>query len=386
MQVSRHIATFLTLFLFYISAAAQNDSCNLKVSLLTCGPGEDLYSIFGHSALRVKDESKNIDVIFNYGTFDFEDPDFYVKFVRGKLLYFVSAERFGDFIRSYSYENRWVAEQVLTLTCSEKTKLFEALRVNAQEENKYYLYEFLFDNCSTRLIDMVRSSADDSVHVKRIIPSDAPTFRNMLHDYLNRSEKYWSKFGIDLLLGSRIDRKVKNEEAMFLPDYLMKGFDSSLIRGSTLVGSKKTILEADERTANGFSISPLIVTCLLLVGGVLLTTFRNARTIKALLFFDRFLFFVLGVMGCLMMFMWYGTDHELCRNNYNLYWAIPTHLIAAFLVGSNKPIVRKYFTLTAIVTGVFVLSWLFLPQGMNNAFFPLVLLAAIRSLHRALNK
>lgn len=386
MQAFRRIAIFVTAFLFFFSAHAQNDSCNLKVSLITCGPGEDLYSIFGHSALRVQHKAQNIDVIFNYGTFDFEDPDFYAKFVRGKLLYYVAPENYGDFIRQYSYENRWVAEQDLALTCNEKTKLFEALRVNTQEQNKYYLYEFLFDNCSTRLIDMVRSNAEDSITIKRIIPANAPTFRNMLHDYLDRGEQHWSKFGIDLLLGSRIDRKVLNEEAMFLPDYLMKGFDSAQIRNAPLVSTKKTILEAPAKKESGFTVTPLIATCLLLIIGVLLTTIRSPRTIKALLLFDRFLFLILGVMGSLMLFMWYGTDHELCRNNYNLYWALPTHLIAAFFIGVNKPLVRKYFTISALLAGVFVMSWPFLPQGMNTAFFPLVLLAAIRSLHRAINK
>src|SRR5688500_1732759 len=139
---------FLTILLsVFISTTlfSQIDTCNTRITLLTCGPGEELYSLFGHSALRVTDAT-GLDIIFNYGTFDFDDPQFYVKFVKGKLLYFVSTERFSDFRRSYQYENRSIIEQDLHLTCEERQRLFDALRINAREENKYYAYEFLFDN------------------------------------------------------------------------------------------------------------------------------------------------------------------------------------------------------------------------------------------------
>lgn len=373
------IACFIPFYL-----VAQNDSCNLQISLLTCGPGEDLYSVFGHSALRVTDKSANTDVIFNYGTFDFDDPEFYSKFVNGKLLYYVSVENFGSFVRSYQLENRSIVEQRLKLSCAEKQKLYEALIVNAREENKYYEYEFLFDNCSTRLRDIVANNSEDSVEFRRIIPQPAPTFRNMLHAYLFKGEKYWSAFGIDLLLASRIDRAVKNEEAMFLPDYLMKGFDSSLVRRQSFVQSKNTILESEEKNNAGFSFTPMMATIGLLLVGLAITFLKGKGTLAFIApYFDGLLFFILGIMGCLMLYMWYGTEHELCRNNYNLYWALPTHIIAAFVASRNTSFIRKYFSISAILCAVVVLCWPFLPQEMNAAFFPLVLLSGIRSYDRS---
>lgn len=383
MSLKRAAAILLCIF-FSFSSFSQDDSCNLKISLLTCGPGEDLYSIWGHSAIRVKVTNPRTDVIFNYGTFEFEDPDFYTKFTMGKLLYYVSVEDFDRFMYSYQLENRSVIEQELRLTCEEKQKLFNALRTNAREENKFYKYQFLFDNCSTRLRDIVVNNNDDSISFKRIIPAEAPTFRNMIHVNLDQSKQYWSKFGIDLALASRIDRKVENAEAMFLPDYLMMGFDSSVSKDGSLVLNKKMILRhADIVQNNDSVITPIIVTvAILLLGIVLLFT----KTQKIANVFDITYFLLLGLMGSFMLFMWFGTDHDLCRDNYNLLWALPTHVVGVFFVQKNTRFTKIYFGATAVIAFLVLILWKVLPQELNIAFLPLILLAGIRSVYRALKK
>jgi hypothetical protein len=388
MHLLRIVITLLLGIILCTSSYSQNDSCNLRISLLTCGPGEDLYSIWGHSAIRVKDESLNTDIIFNYGTFDFEDPDFYVKFVKGKLLYFSSVEKFSDFYLSYKMENRSIIEQVLILDCGEKQKLYDSLKFYTHEENKYYLYQFFFDNCSSRLRDIVAANTKDKVHFKNILPEPQPTFRDMIHVDLNRSGMHWSKFGIDLLLASRIDRKVKNEEAMFLPVYLMKGFDSAVIRNRPLVDSKQLILPSDQSAVadQGTVFKPLAVTVLFLLAGLLLTFGLKERFQKIRNAFDATYFFILGFIGCFILFMWFGTDHELCRDNYNVIWALPSHVVMAFLVRKKTDLVRKYFLFTAVLAFAFLLAWPILPQGMNLAFLPLVVLAGIRSAHIARKK
>ncbi len=382
-SLKRAVAILLCVF-SSLSLFSQDDSCNLKISLLTCGPGEDLYSIWGHSAIRVKVANSGTDVIFNYGTFDFEDPDFYTKFTKGKLLYYVSVEDFERFMYSYQLENRSVIEQELRLTCEEKERLFNALRTNAREENKYYKYQFLFDNCSTRLRDIVVTNNDDSVSFKRILPVEAPTFRNMIHANLDHSKHYWSKFGIDLALASRIDRKVANAEAMFLPDYLMMGFDSSVSKDGSLVLNKKTILrhvQIGEGSDSG--ITPIMATIAILLMGIILLFTRSQKIANV---FDITYFLLLGLVGSFMLFMWFGTDHELCRDNYNLLWALPTHLIAVFYVQKNARFKKIYFGATAVLALVVLLFWKVLPQELNIAFLPLILLAGIRSAYRALKK
>lgn len=358
------------------------DSCGLRISLLTCSPGEELYSTFGHSALRVTDAS-GMDIIFNYGTFDFSDPDFYSKFVRGKLLYFVSIQDYEGFREDYRYEQRSIIEQELDLDCSKKRQVFAALRENLKEENKYYEYDFLFDNCSTRLADIVSANSDNQLSFGNIVGNDPPTFRELLHVYLKNGQMYWSKLGIDILLGSKIDRKITSREAMFLPDYLMLGFDSARISGSPLVRNKQTVLRIDKPAEKeNFLTRPIVITSMLMlmVWALMFTKRKWAST--SLLIFDHIYFFLLGALGVLLLFMWFGTDHSVCANNYNLLWALPLHLPVSFVLQGKKIWVSWYFRIIAAWYFILFFGWALLPQDMNSAIVPLVIIAFMRSVVR----
>lgn len=367
--------------LFFLPAKAQ-DSCHLQVSLLTCSPGEELYSTFGHSAFRVTDRTTGIDVIFNYGTFDFYDPAFYTKFVRGKLLYFVSAQDFPGFREDYRMEGRGIVEQKLDLPCGEKEKLFQALQINLKEENKYYKYDFLYDNCSTRLKDMLKQTAGPAVSFRNILPSEVPSFRNLIHTYLERGNKYWSKLGIDLLLGSPVDKKVTNEQSMFLPDYLYMGFDSAYYNNERIVKSKQVILEPAIQAEGSSWFRPIVFTSILLILVGILQFSRKKWAFKFLCIFDPIFFILLGALGCLMVFMWVGTEHTVCANNYNLLWALPTHLPVALVLYRKKEWIRKYFILMSAWYFILFFAWALLPQEMNSAVVPLVIIAFMRSIVR----
>lgn len=350
------------------------------MSLITCAPGEDLYSTFGHTALRVEDGATGADYIFNYGTFEFS-PAFYSQFIRGKLLYSLSVENFRDFISQYQYESRSVQEQILQLTCPEKEKLYSALQINAQEQNRYYRYDFLFDNCTTRAKDIVANNTYNRVVFKNILPKNKPSFRNLIHSYLNAGHEYWSKLGIDILLGAKLDKKVTNEQAMFLPDYLLKGFDSALVNGHSLVTPPQTVLQMPSPLSKGYFFTPAIVfsiVCML----ILFLSFSHAPWIRTVLnIFDFLFFFVLGLAGMLLLFMWFATDHTVTANNYNLLWALPTNAIAAFFVHSNKQVIRIYFKLVFGLSILLLAAWFFIPQQMNNALLPLLVLIIYRSWH-----
>lgn len=386
MRSLKFALTILLVVLCCRNSFAQSDSCNIKVSLLTCSPGAELYSIFGHTAIRVKDDS-NFDIIYNYGTFDFEDPDFYKKFVKGKLHYFVSAEMFDRFVLEYKYEKRGIIEQQLNMNCEERQKLFNALRENAKEENKYYEYQYLFDNCSTRPRDIIASGFNGTVSFKNILSTPPPTYRNLIHEYLDKGKQHWSKFGIDLLLASRIDRKVTSLESMFLPDYLERGYDSAMVDGRRTVSEKKVLLRKIPSLNQSDSwFTPLLLTSVLLVIGVMLTFIRTGGAQKIADVFDIGYFLILGLMGCFMLFMWFGTDHELCRDNFNVLWALPTHAVMSFFVLKKQPFVKKYFGVTGILAALFLITLPILPQEMNTAFLPLILLSAIRSISRYMKK
>ena len=371
----------LLLFFSWLPVRAQDLSCGYRITLITCAPGNELYSIFGHTAIRVQDSLSGADQVFNYGTFEFS-PDFYVQFIRGKLLYALSVEDYNEFLYTYEIENRSVVEQELQLTCEQKKKLFTALLINAKKENRYYRYDFLFDNCTTRAKDMVKQQVATSLQFKDILDGNQPSFRNLIHSYLDAGNQHWSKLGIDILLGARLDRKVTNEEAMFLPDYLLKGFDRAVINSKNkLVIPPSTLLKMDSQLGKGFTIHPFFTFLILLI----LALFISFRKKKTSLVFDRIFFVVLGLAGFLLLFMWFGTDHYVARNNYNLLWALPTHIAAAFFINKKGRVKSVYFLITFWISVMLLLTWFFLPQQMNPALLPIVCIIVLRSFHLSKN-
>lgn len=346
--------------------------------MLTCSPGEELYSTFGHTALRVKDNVTGADIVFNYGTFEF-GPDFYTKFVKGQLRYFLSIENFADFSNNYQSESRSIQEQVLQTSCTEKEKLFAALHLNAQEENKYYQYDFLFDNCTTRAKEIVAGNTTSPVVFNNILPADAPSFRNQIHYYLNKGGQYWSKLGIDLLLGAKLDKKASNEQSMFLPDYLLKGFDSATINGHPLVIPPETILQMPTFLNKNVLFRPIIVFSFLLVLIIVLSIIQKTWSAKFLYAFDFIFFLITGLIGLLILYMWFGTDHNTTQNNYNLLWTLPTHALMAFFIHKKQNWSKQYFRIVMWFSLLLLLIWAFLPQQMNNGFIPVLLLIIFRS-------
>jgi hypothetical protein len=367
------------LFLLPINLMAQNDSCHLRISLLTASPGEDLYSTFGHSALRVTDSVSNTDIVYNYGTFNFDEPGFYIKFTRGKLLYYLSRDYFESFIVSYKEENRSITEQVLNLSCKEKQHINNKLQDNLLPQNLYYQYDFLFDNCTTRLRDLIEKATDSSLHINEVLKK--PTrFRDLLHEYLDRNDKQWSKLGIDLLLGSKTDAIMKPREIMFLPDYLMKSLDNATLHSAPLVAQKESIFKIDySRFSKDNLVHPIFIFTCLFVLIAILSFFKNSFVQNIIASFDGFLFFVSGLLGVLFLFMWLGTDHVMCENNYNLLWAWPTNLIAAFYVHSKIKWAKIYLIIYSLFNVILIASWFFLPQQLNPALIPIIGILIFRS-------
>lgn len=359
-------------------AAAQYDSCHVRISVLTCSPGEELYSTFGHSALRVTDSVQHTDIVYNWGTFDMEQQGFYIKFMRGKLLYFLSPEKFDDFLYQYQYEQRSVTEQLLSLSCHEKNDILKSLAVNMQGNNRFYKYDFLFDNCTTRIRDMVANNVKKfEVHKEA---DGKTTFRNMLHHYLDNGGQAWSKLGIDILLGSNIDRPVTKNEMQFLPEYYMAALDESEAAGKKIVSKKQILFTATVNNATNKYVPLIIFT--VVCGLLLVLSFQKSRSFAWLNFtFDKLLVYITGVVGALLLFMWLGTDHVSCKNNYNLLWALPTNIIAAFFMTKNPKWLSTYFRIAAGLSALVLISWIALPQELNWSLIPLVVLLMVRYYH-----
>ena len=359
---------------------AESDTTRLRISLLTCTPGEELYSTFGHSAYRVIDSNGVTDLVYNYGTFNFGDEGFYLKFIRGKLLYYVSIEDFRDFANGYRFEKRGITEQVLNLTATEKITIRNFLNENLKPENKYYKYDFFFDNCTTRLRDILKKQHDSAFCSKPVMPAGS-RFRQAIHEYLDKNGKNWSKLGIDILLGQPCDAVMTPEQMQFLPDNLMKSLNSSTA-GKRLVLSETNLYPMTDTEVKHPFFTPILLFSLLLVLIISIGFIKNKFAYSFLQGFDGILFFLAGVLGIVLILMWTATDHSMCKNNFNLLWAWPTHFIMAFFVNSKKRWVKKYFAFTAIVLAILLLAWFFLPQQMNNGLIPIVLLLIYRSITR----
>lgn len=366
--------------IIFLSRAFAQDNCTLRISLLTCAPGSELYASFGHTALRVQDFTSGADLVYNYGTFEFS-PDFYLQFITGKLLYSLSVENFSDFLALYQWESRSIVAQELQLNCAEKMQLYEALQINALEANRYYRYDFLYDNCTTRARDIVTANSFQPVIFKNILPEKIPSFRNLIHDYLDAGNAYWSKLGIDILLGLPVDKKVTNQQAMFLPDNLLKAFDKALVGGKPLAAPAEPVLTMPPALTGSPLFTPTLVFSAMLIAVVLLSFSTTQWARKTLAAFDYFFFFTLGMAGMLLLFMWFATNHTVCRNNFNLAWALPTNFVAAFFIYKRRPWIKQYFKCVFVLTLVLLVTWFFLPQQMNNSLLPVALLIAYRSMH-----
>lgn len=343
-------------------------------------PGEELYSTFGHSALRVTDSVSHRDIVYNYGTFYFDDPNFYTKFIRGKLLYYLSTDDFQSFQSQSQADNRGITEQVLNLSCEQKQNIIMLLQANMMEHNRAYKYDFVFDNCTTRLRDLVEKASDSTVHFGKVLQHET-TFRNLIYEYLNYNDKQWSKLGIDILLGSKMDVEASPYQVMFLPDYLLKTFDSSTIQSRPLVSDKSFLFQIDhsQKIKNNLTHPFFLFTCLFVL--IAFLSFSKKVFIQKLLIaFDGFLFFLTGLLGILLLFMWFGTDHIMCRNNYNLLWAWPTHIVAAFYIHSKKRWAKRYFIIYSIFSLLIIAAWALIPQHLNYALIPIIAILIFRSL------
>jgi len=348
-----------------------------KISLITMAPGDELHSGFGHSALWIKDPLRRIDVVFNYGVFDFDTPNFYLKFMRGKLDYMLGAGRIGYLIAESRRDERSLIEQELNFTLAEKNAIYDFLLENIKPENRYYKYDFFYDNCATRFRDLFEEVLGDQLEWRR--EAEGITMRDYLDIYLD--DKPWQDFGIDLVLGAPTDKMATKSDEMFLPDLLMYHTDSAFVGKRKLVKQKKFLYEAPaEVETSGFQILPKHITWLLCLLGI----FLSVRHFKSKLndaLFNRILFIITGLVGWIIFFLWFLSDHGATINNWNIIWAMPLNVFFAYML-FKKP-AKKWHTLYYGIFGVscFMLLGFFyvLPQSFHPAVFPIILYFTFKS-------
>ncbi len=367
----------LLLFLLLMSLAlnAQVLSDSATASVLTCGAGEDFYTSFGHSAIRITDPVKGLDLVYNYGTFDFGTPHFYWKFMRGQLDYQLSRTSYAEFIDEYEWYSRPVSEQRLTFESGQVQNLFLLLETNYLPEYRHYRYDFLRDNCATRVRDIVYSAwAQDTVLQRTAEPR---SYRQLLATCLKDSMEWWH-LGIDLLFGLPTDHRCSAPERMFLPAEM----EAELAQCTTTgIWTAPAIVEPSHalltkgRTPLKASFPPVVAFALLLAVIAVLTVCAHRFSFKPVVFnvIDRVLFIVAGLCGLFLCFMWFGTDHWCTQWNLNILWLSPLLILIAIRLGRSPRWALWLQEAMFFVAAVWVV-WC----GLSAAIIPLIIMLMLR--------
>ena len=390
-RVHKPLLTLIFL-LSYFTALTQINTLakDAEISIITIGPGKQLYDSFGHNAIRVSDPSNGKDLAFNYGTFDFNTPNFYIKFGQGKLPYALSVSTYDGFLRNYIAEKRWIKQQKLDLSYGEKIAIFEFLLNNAQPSNREYQYDFFFDNCATRIRDVLAVNLGSKLSYKpEQYAASLYSFRELIQQRLHWNS--WGSLGIDIALGAVIDRTANPWEHQFLPDYVFESLKSATItrnnKTSALIKKETTINNPGPMARNSaFLLSPFFVFLVLAIG-IVYRTLRDSEQQKRSRWLDTVLFFVTGIVGVLLLVLWLATDHTATVSNYNILWAFPLNLIFCTLVSKKVPKkwIKSYVSFLIILLTLLVVHWFTGVQVFAPALLPLVIALFIRYLYLVRN-
>lgn len=386
--------SLLALFflLLPITAAAEK-----RISLLTCSAGDEAYSLFGHTAIRVTDEAIGEDIVYNYGVFNFNEPNFVWRFILGETDYLLAATTYDHFLMEYSVEERGVVEQVLNLTPEESKKVAYALALNSLPKNRVYRYNFLYNNCTTKSRDKILEAlgegysleydkvevADGNICYVRPFANDA-SYRDILHYYTKDSG--WYSFGIDMLLGAETDGEAGVAGRQFAPELLMRDFASAEIvapDGSRrpLVKEAGVVLPVVERSCVRNNLTPFNVALLLLIFTFIVMHFER-RSKKVYLWWDTILLLLQGLSGLLLAFMMHFSLHPAVDSNWLLLWINPLAIamIPILFYSTIKGHKPRVMWVQLAMTSAFLLLSPFLPQAFPAPVYICAVTYLIRSL------
>jgi len=324
------------LYLFFIlrglAAMAQDLpalSTEAKISILTVGPGFELYSQFGHSAVAVEDPVLGISLAYNYGVFDFRTQGFYLKFLRGQLPYQLGRSSLQANLSGWYQEGRWVKKQVLDLSQQEKQATLAFLEKNYLPQNREYAYKFFFDNCSSRIGDLVQTIKGDSIRWDSTWNADL-SFRDWIDIYSKQQENHWSDFGMDLALGTPADQIATAKQAMFLPDNLFSALDKARIYQN---GRWVPIIQT-ESFQPGYPVgnptpAPIRDSWLLplLFFGYMVWFSRSTGWVV-----ENILTTIFALATLILFLLWVGTDHGVTGPNAHILWTFPHVWVLNILV------------------------------------------------------
>ncbi len=371
----RNLITILCVLLGFSANGEKTGQDSIVVSLLTCDPGREIYELCGHEAIRVRGvaDGEKLDSVWNYGVFDFNQPNFVWRFVKGETDYMLAGYKFTEFLPEYILAGRGVTEQQLNISQKEARKLLDMLREESKPENREYRYNYVRDNCSTRVVDRVDDASDSRI----IYPDNVKygTFREEMRHYHRNYP--WYQFGIDLALGSGIDVPITGREEMFVPVELKEKVGNARFEDGRSVIKNTAVIVADSGNAvdgpTKWYLTPLAIG----VAAFILVTLLCWLQIQKIIVF-RWLYFlwfgITGLAGCLVLFLVAVSTHEATSPNLLLVWLNPLQLLFAVTICFRR---CRAFNIglawyNAAGVGCLLLVWAFQKQVANLAFFPMM--------------
>ncbi len=368
---------------------ADNLADSLEVSLITCSPGHELYSLYGHTALRVRNLRSGEDIAFNYGIFNFKTPHFVWRFTLGECDYMCAALPYSLFLRDYEERGSYVISQRLNLTPEETLRLCRQLVMDSQPERCTYRYNYLTNNCTTKVRDAVAKALDG--HLLLMPSGQQRTYRSMMQDYTTLHS--WARLGDDVLLGAQCDTVLTDWAAMFLPFELARSFETALVIDPS--GQARPLVEAREVTGAtlqsrdapegspmsvGAAITLFLILCLIIF-------LIERRTRQMLWLFDAFFMLLLGAAGCLLTFMFFFSEHPTLSSNWQVWVLNPLPLLCMpwVVAYAHKGKPCRYHWLNILILGSFLLVSPWLPQELCVAIVPLAVGSVSRSVSYCLS-
>lgn len=352
----RNIKVLIVLLLSLLSVSVKtfaqtqlSDQAN--ISLLTCGPGDEMYSVFGHTAIRVYDPATRFDVVYNFGSFDFDTPNFYGKFVKGDLQYFVTTGSFEDFVYTYVYYKREVFEQVLNLTQVQKQNIANELNSIIISDKRFYTYQFIHRNCTTMVADIINRHINPQISLE--ITNKGKTYREILFDALH--DHYYENLGISLVFGHKTD---ETAQKLFLPNELMQGISNTKTALGPLAASTLIVNKVSEENNMSLwnNIYTLSAVCLLLI-------FLSKKELV-----QRSFLAISGLLGIFFCFVSFYSSHPELKLNYNILLINPLFLLLLYFIFAKKgkALLITSYTSLALVTAYMIMM-------LNKPHLPLVL-------------
>lgn len=358
---------------------------SIQFSLLTCSPGTEIYSLFGHTAIRYQNFTKSKDLVFNYGMFSFSSPNFIYRFVKGETDYQLGVNDIRSFKAEYMFRGSTVYQQVLNLTYSEKIKLQELLFTNYLPQNRVYRYNYFYDNCTTRAKDQIEKCIDGKVEYPTTVPDN--TFRGIIHEFTKGFD--WEEFGIDLCLGEDADEPIGIRQQMFSPFYMRSFAEKAYIKSPNgnlrpLVLKEEVIVDADTVVDDGdsFPFSPVSCATFFLCLNIIIAFIQIVKK-KIYWIWDLILYLSQGLAGCIIAFLFFFSIHPTVDSNWliMLFNPIPLFYLPFMLYNDIKRRKDRWHIVNSVYLTFFIVIIPIIPQEIDLS----VLLLALGLLFNAVS-